>query len=149
MKQGDITYVAMDYQRRRFVLDVKVRAPHKEHYSYLDLYLTIPHGSGESTGRDIKYYFGIDDGTDVGASDPRTGFTVDCKPITASHSYRKGTLRIVVPRNCLGRRASKVTAGTYFYNAWRDIHGGYVTTDDGLRKGVHTTCGHSPLLARG
>jgi hypothetical protein len=150
MKQGDITKVSMNFQRRRFVIDVNVRELHKERYSYLDLFLSVPHAGGKSTDRDIKYYFSIDDGTDLTALDPRTGYSVDCKPITASRSYKNGTLRITVPHDCLGGRAGKVYAGSYFYNAWRDLQGGpYIYIDDGLRKGAGNPPRHSPLLTRG
>lgn len=149
VKQGDITAVAMSYQRRSFVLDVKVRALHREQWSYLDLFLDVPRAGGRTTSREIKYYFTIDEGDDLGVFDPTAGVSVDCSPVTGTHSYKKSTLRIVVPQDCLGRRATKVTAGTYFYNAWRDLHGSYVQTDDGLRKGVHDRSGVSPELSRG
>lgn len=148
-RQGDITSVVMNHQKRMFVLKVAVRELHAEHYSYLSLFFVIPHQGGRATQLHTDYYFSIDDGSDVGIQDYHDGSSVDCSPVTARRDYRRGTLRINVPQDCLGRRANDVRAGVLFHDARQTRHGSYVHEDDGLRNGMARRYGLSPALSRG
>lgn len=147
--QGDITRVRMDHRASGLVVRVNVRELHKEHFSFLDVFLEVPAHDGKPAKElYTEYYFSLAGGNDVGISDSRTGFLVKCRPVKGTKSYRHDWLQLVVPRGCFGKSGT-VRVGVYFREARRTMTTSFSGTDYGTRKGVGAGRKLSPALSVG